>query len=260
MRITLLLLSLIVFSAHEFWLQPNKFIYKRGEAIDIRFHVGENFEGMNWKGNREKIKTLHLYYGGVSSEMSDHVGEAPGDSLQIRIYDEGNALIAFNSTNSYIELEGPKFTEYLKEDGLFNALKERADKGETDSVGREYYQRCAKTLLKIGNQTSNTFKSATTLPVDIIPDTNPYLAKAGDTLRARVFFQKNPLPGAVVKIWHREEGKTEKTELETDAEGRIAFAVKNSGQWMISAVKMVRLTDENADWQSYWGSFVWGYE
>ncbi|MEO7801455.1 MAG: hypothetical protein ABIR81_05625 [Ginsengibacter sp.] len=31
--------------AHEFWLQPQKFIYHKGENVNVRFMVGEGFEG-----------------------------------------------------------------------------------------------------------------------------------------------------------------------------------------------------------------------
>ncbi len=45
-------------SAHEFWLQPVKFNYRKGEKINIRFMVGENFEGENWTGDKSKIHEL----------------------------------------------------------------------------------------------------------------------------------------------------------------------------------------------------------
>lgn len=258
---SLLLILLILTSAHEFWLQPEKFMYKRGESVNIRFYVGENFEGENWKGNKEKINSLQLYYGGVQANISDHITGASGDSLQLNIYDEGNALIAFNSTNSFIELEPAKFTEYLKEDGLENTIRYRAEYGETDSIGREYYQRCSKTLLQIGSIQNNVFKTATTLPLDIIPQSNPYLLKDGDTLRAKLFFQKKALANGLVKIWHRAGGQSKMTNLQTDENGQVAFPVYTNGQWMISSVHMIRLDkDPRAQWQSYWGSFVWGYQ
>jgi uncharacterized GH25 family protein len=60
-------------TAHEFWLNPDKFIYKRGEKINIKFFVGEDFEGENWKGNNERIQTLKLFYGGVSDDLSGNI-------------------------------------------------------------------------------------------------------------------------------------------------------------------------------------------
>src|SRR6185503_16311644 len=105
-------------SAHEFWLNPEKFIYKRTEEVNIRFFVGENFEGENWKGNNERIKSLQIYYGEVNDDLSPVVTDEAGDSIEYSMIDEGTNLIAFNSNNSFIELEPAKFEEYLKEDGL----------------------------------------------------------------------------------------------------------------------------------------------
>lgn len=248
-------------TAHEFWLQPEKFIYKRGEPVNIHFYVGENFEGENWKGNNEKINTLDLYYGGVKVDIADHVGPASGDSIQLNIFDEGNALLAFNSTNSFIELEPGKFKEYLIEDGLNETLVYRQEHGETDSMGREFYQRCSKTLLQIGTARNTVYKTSTSLPLDIIPQSNPYQLKDGDSLRALVLFQKKPVVSAAIKVWHRAGGQTTQKDLVTDEMGMVSFPVSINGKWMISTVRMIRLeNDPKADWQSYWGSFVWGYQ
>jgi uncharacterized GH25 family protein len=256
------LFTLYIFlSAHEFWLNPDKFIYQRGEKINIKFLVGENFEGENWKGNKGKIQLLKLYYGGVSDDLSKYISEENGDSLQLAQLDEGTNLVAFNNTNTFIELEPAKFNEYLIEDGLTDAMEYRTLNNETGSMGRELYQRCAKTLIQVGNVKDKTFSVATGMPVDIIPLSNPYRLKNNDTLRVKILFQKQPLADALIKIWRRENNNTTKTNLITDANGEIIFPVSTSGKWMVSTVKMVRLPDGSpADWQSYWGSLTWGYQ
>jgi len=257
----LLLLLLVTLSSHEFWLEPEKFIYSRGEAINIRFHVGENFEGVNWKGNHSRINSLTIYYGGVQDDLSAYINDDEGDSLQLSIYDECTALIAFNSTNSFLTLEPDKFNAYLQEDGLSNAIAYRKENNETDSTGREYYQRCAKVLLQIGSQKDNAFKTPTSLPLDIIPLSNPYVLKNNDSLKVKVLFNKQPLTDALIKIWNRDKDSTSKKEISTDNNGEAVFAVSTSGKWMVSAVKMVRLqNDPQAHWQSYWGSLTWGYK
>ncbi|HEY5968216.1 MAG TPA: hypothetical protein VIU35_09560, partial [Chitinophagaceae bacterium] len=117
MKKILLIFSLLTFisslSAHEFWLNPKKFIYKRTEKVDIGFLVGENFEGENWQGNNERIRSLKLYYGGVTDDLSQFITDATGDSIEYVMLDEGTNLIAFNSNNAFIELEPSKFNEYL---------------------------------------------------------------------------------------------------------------------------------------------------
>ena len=266
----ILVFSLLTFisslSAHEFWLNPDKFIYKKGEKINIRFFVGENFEGENWKGNKEKVQSLKLYFGDVSDDLSEYIGKEAGDSLELTMLDEGTNLVTFNSSNSYIELDGIKFNEYLKEDGLTDVIEYRQQKKETDSAGREYYQRCSKTLIQVGKLKDKTFSLATDLPLDIIPLLNPYSLKNIDSLRMKILFEGIPLVNALVKTWHRLNNKTTKAEFISDDNGEIKFPVSVSGKWMVNVVKMVRREKDPksiaiaAGWQSYWGSLTWGYE
>ena len=259
--ITILLTFISSLSAHEFWLSPGKFIYKRAEKVNVSFLVGENFEGENWQGNNERIKSLTLYYGEVSDDLSPVVTEAAGDSIEYVMLDEGTNLIAFNGNNAFIELEPSRFEAYLKEDGLTNALEYRKQNNETGCTGREFYQRCAKTLLQVGEVKDMTFATATSLVIDIIPFTNPYQLKNKELFRAKIFYKNSPLANALIKVWHRVKNKTEKKELKTNSNGEIVFPVTTRGKWMISTVKIERLTDNPiADWQSYWGSLTWGYE
>src|SRR6185503_21303131 len=166
--LAILLLSFIPsLFAHEFWLNPDKFIYKRMDKVNIRFLVGENFEGENWKGNNERINSLKIYYGDVTDDLSPVVTAIAGDSIEYTMMDEGTNLIAFHSTNSFIEMEPGKFEAYLKEDGLTNALEYRNKHNENGCNGREFYQRCAKTLVQVGDIKDHTFKIPAFLPIDI---------------------------------------------------------------------------------------------
>jgi uncharacterized GH25 family protein len=259
--IFLLLTFISSLFAHEFWLNPQKFIYKRAEKVNIRFLVGEDFKGENWKGNNERIRYLKIYYGGVSDDLSQFITDAEGDSIEYVMLDEGTNLIAFNSNNSFIELESSKFNEYLQEDGLVNALEYRKKNNEMGCNGREFYQRCAKTLVQVGDVKDQTFGIATSMPIDIIPSSNPYQLNNKELFRVRIFYKGWPLPNALIKTWHRVKNKTEKKDLKTDSQGEIVFPVNTNGKWMISTVKMERLFDNPVcDWQSYWGSLTWGYE
>ena len=255
--ITLFVLPIL---AHEFWLQPEKFIYQPGENINIRFWVGEDFDGSNWSGNREKVNTLQLWLDDITDDIADQVTDEKGDSLQLNIMDEGTPMITFNSANSFIQLDSAKFNAYLKEDGLTSVLEYRAAHNENDSSGRELYQRSVKTLVQVGDKKSN-ISHPTNLPLDIIPLTNPYTAKNNDTLAVKVLFKHQPLANQLVNVWQRINGKTTKQEYQTNNKGSLGFALSTSGKWMVSTVKMVRLDkDPKADWQSYWGSCTWGYE
>ncbi len=254
--------SILLFS-HEFWLHPTKFIYQPGELITIKLLVGENYEGENWSGTSKSIENLQLHFPGTTDELSQKIGETPGDSLQFSIYEEGTCLLSYHSTNKFIELEAEKFNEYLKEDGLQNATDYRLAHHETDSVGREYYQRSVKTIFQVGTKKTSLYKKQTSLPLDIIPLQNPYELTKGSssTLTVKVLFQKKILTNQLVVVWHRLNGKTIKEEYKTNESGQLSFTVSSDGRWMVSTVKMERITnDSKVQWQSYWGSCTWGYE
>jgi uncharacterized GH25 family protein len=252
-------------TAHEFWLHPEKFIYQWGETINVRLLVGENYEGENWSGNQSSINSFKLYLGDAMDDMTDRISDSTsGDSLQFAIYDEGTYLLAYHSYNKYIELDSAKFLAYLQEDGLQNAIDYRQVNNEKDSMGREYYQRSVKTIFQVGTETSSLYKKETDLPLDIIPQQNPYGFKKSDStnlLSIKILFKKEPLTNQLIKVWQRVNNQTVKTEYRSDSLGMIQVPVATAGRWMVSTVKMERLPkDSAAQWQSYWGSCTWGYE
>src|SRR5947207_1945042 len=103
-------------SGHEFWIQPDKFIYKRGEMTNIKFLVGENFTGENWTGDKDKVNNLTLYFDDVADKkLDDNLGTNEGDSLQLVMFDEGTVMITLNTNNSFIDLDAKKFNDYLRE-------------------------------------------------------------------------------------------------------------------------------------------------
>lgn len=258
--ICLCFLPAILLPAHEFWLQPEKFICTRGETINIRFRLGENFKGENWAGNASRINSLKIYMGGAKDDLSKQLSNEKGDSLQVAMFDEGPAMVTFNSTNAFIELEPQQFNAYLKEDGLQNAMDFRATNKQADASGKELYQRSVKTLIQVGSATNDCFKQPTDLPLDIIPKNNPYTLKNNQALTVKILFNKKPLVNSSVKLWHRLRDTTMLQNLKTNQKGELSFKVHTAGKWMLSTVRMSHLdNDAKADWQSYWGSLTWGY-
>lgn len=257
----LLVLCVISVAAHEFWLQPHKFIYKKGDKAIINFRVGENFEGDNWNGNHSKINFLSFYSNGAIKDIANLISDNNGDSLTLPLTDEGTAMIVYNGLNSFIELEASKFNTYLKEDGLEDAYEYRKQHNELGDSSHEYYQRCVKTILQVGSKYDDSYKKETNLPLDIIPEINPYQLKKKQLMNVKILFNKKPLASSYVVIWQRVKNHTFKGYRQTDENGMTTFPVIKSGNWMVSTVKMIHLENNpKAQWQSYWGSCTWGYK
>ena len=248
-------------TAHEFWLEPQKFNLKKGEALKLNFRVGENFHGENWNGTRASVESLTLYYNGIKDDLESLIPEEePGDSLNLQFFDEGTGMISYHSTNKRIELAPDKFLEYLKEDGLDSAIAYREAHQETDSIGKEYYQRSVKTIFQVGKQMDKTYNISCGLPLEFIPAKHPYTLTKGQTLKLRLLYHQSPLKDVKVKVWHKLNGKVKMEEYRSNANGEIQFVPSLAGRYMVSAVHMQHIdTSMNTHWQSYWGSITWGY-
>ena len=236
--------------AHEFWLQPNKFIYKKNETASIRFLAGENFEGDNWNGNRSKVANLQYYHWKSKTDIAELLNDTTGSFVQLLLKTEGTMMVTCNTFNSFIALDAPKFNEYLTEDGLNNAIAYRQQHHETDGASREFYQRSVKTIFQVGTYTDNTFYRTTDLPLDITPLQNPY-ALQRDNITVKILFKNQPLTNYKIKLWHRENNNTTHTDVISDENGLVKFPVLKHGTWMVSAVKMETVVNNpKANWQS----------
>lgn len=256
-----LLFASVAVSAHEFWIQPDKFIYKRGETINLRFLNGENLKGRNWKGSKDDVDVLRLFFEDVSDKNLDkNLSSQDGDSLQISMLDEGTVVVSLQTKNSFRDVKANEFNNYLEENGITDVLGHRRKKGDTTKAGLENYQYNSKTILQVGSRTNNTYKQKTGLPVDIIPAEHPYSVSKDGNFKVKLFFWNEALKNTKVSVWHRIGDKISQLDFTTDKEGEIKFFLSAEGEWMVSCVKMVRLEkDLQAEWQSYHATLTWGY-
>jgi uncharacterized GH25 family protein len=246
--------------AHEFWLQPSNFFFKPGEKLFIRFMVGENFMGESWDLKRHRVEKLeHHQFSGIKN-LLDSVRDAEKHHLAVSLKNEGTQLIAMQSNNAFIEFEGVKFNEYLKEDGLEDVYAYREKTNTLTKPAKEFYSRYTKLLVQVGEKKDDVYKKVMGFPVEIIPEKNPYALRKGDPVRFKILYQGKPLFGARVKVWNRFDNRTTLQNIYTEKDGTVETRISNPGAWMVSVVKMVPSKLADADWQSYWGSLVFGVE
>ena len=257
-QIVLLLLVCMVLQAHEFWIAPDKFRVKPGETIVANFKVGENFTGEPWGLKKSRIQTLQHFHKTKTRDLKQSVQEGQKDHFEITLQEEGTHLVVMQSNNVFIALDGASFNEYLKEDGLDDAYYLREKNQQLSDSASELYSRHTKLLLQAGTRTDETYKKIVGLPVEIVPEKNPYLLKKGDPVRFKVLFNGKPYFGAKVKVWNRFENRTTVQNIYAQQNGMIETHISNPGMWMVSVVKMVPSKDPKAQWQSYWGSLVFG--
>ena len=253
-----LIIGVGLVQAHEFWLQPVNFFLKSGEHLVVSFKVGENFAGEPWDLTTHKIERLDLHHLNQSRNVRDSVAPGAKNNLSLRLREEGTHLLAMQSDNTFVGMEADKFNEYLKEDGLDEVYDQRKKTNTLTEPSKEYFVRFTKLLVQMGHKTDNTFSKIVGFPLEIVPEQNPYALKQGDAIRFKILYNGKPLFGAKVRIWNRFDSRTTIQNIYTEKNGVVETRVSNPGMWMVSVVKMVPSQQEGADWQSYWGSLVYG--
>jgi len=253
-----LLVCNLVLQAHEFWLQPAKFILKPGETLVVNFKVGENFLGEGWDLKRHRIEKLEIHQKNTIKDLKEVVTEGEKDNLKIPLTSEGTYLVLMQSNNAFSDLEAEKFNAYLKEDELDDAYAQREKTNTLNKNGTELYARYAKLLVQAGTKTDNTFRKEIGWPVEIIPEQNPYALKMGDPVQFKILYNGKPLFGAKIRVWNHYNNRTTVQNIYSQQDGMISTHISNPGAWMVSFVKMVPSKDPKADWQSYWASLVFG--
>lgn len=241
--------------AHDFWVEPSEFRPDVGSEVSLSLMVGDDFAG-------EPLPYIDEWI--VSFQVSGPDGDHPikgflGDDPAGRIapVTPGIYVVGYRSNRTHAELEPERFQTYLQSRGLEPIIEHRAERGETESPGREYFSRCAKALLEVGAAEADpTFKRELGLTLELIPEQNPYVLSAGQSLSVRLVYEGEPLPEALIIAFTRDR-PDEKQQIRTDAEGRSTVSLPRAGIWLVSAVHMIPVeADPKADWESFWASLT----
>ncbi|HEY9005952.1 MAG TPA: DUF4198 domain-containing protein [Ohtaekwangia sp.] len=255
-----LICTLSVVIAHEFWLQPLKFIYSVGEKVKINFVAGVNFIGEPLNLKRNQVESLTHYHAATVTDLKATLAEGTKDHLEFVLPEEGTHLLVMESVRTVYEQDAEKFNAELKEYGLDDVIAAREKAGAQNKPTRELYAQLTKVLVQAGAKRDDTYKKVVGFPIEIVPERNSYSLKAGDNMRFKILWNKKPLFGVRAKVWNRKEGLTTLQNIYTEQDGTIQTPISNKGTWMVSVVYTVPSKDAQADWVSYRCNLVFGVE
>lgn len=249
-----LLLAAGPLAAHDFWIQPSTFHPAPGQRVAVHLRVGDDFPGDPVPRMPERIERFVLIDpAGVAADLAGVPGTDPAGFALVP--KPGRTLLVYDSDNASVTLEAEKFEKYLADQGLERILELRRKKGQSQEPGREVYSRCSKALLKVGDGPAAGFDRLAGLPLELVPESDPYALNGGGELPVRLLYQGKPLSGALVEA--RQPGRTGKIAGRTDAQGRITLRLPAGGFWLVRSLHMIKApAGTNADWESFWASLT----
>jgi uncharacterized GH25 family protein len=247
--------------AHDYWLQPKKFVLSKDDTLVVHLYVGDRLKK---EIERELQKDMTLKFEILTDTKSVNLlDEFPDKMLPViqrKVDFEGPALILMERSYAYIELNRKDFLEYIKHDvgkKELGEIKRLLRKFPQREIEKEKYTRYIKSLIvSEGNFDSDIYKKILDQKLEIVLLNNPYKLRPGDNIEAKILFEGKPLANKTVMGYNFYEGKYFEYRARTDKEGRVKFKVKNPGLWLIRLTHILPCTNcSDADWESFWASF-----
>ena len=226
-------------AAHDFWLEPETFNVTKGNPVDVRFMIGHADNREHWALKWERVVALATHGPSGFSDRLAAIRPMFGDEkggARIEFQEEGTHVLAFESRQSFIELEAERFNGHVKKEGLSLIANDRKARGTEDQPGTEVYGRRAKLLIQVGETTTENAIRPVGQTLEIVPEKNPYALKDDEPLPVRVFFRGKPLEGATIDLQNLTLGVLPVTETKTDVEGRAVFDFAKVGVWKVNVI------------------------
>lgn len=251
-----LLLWAPALSAHDLWIEPGAFAPAPGQRVAVRLRLGQGFRGDPVPRDPKLLER----FAALGAQGETAIPGVPNTEPAgfVSFPSPGLRTLVYDSRREPVELDGPKFEEYLREEGLDKVIAVRKERGQSAAPGREVFSRCAKALVAVGGKAAGErgFDRVAGLPLELVPEKNPYALPGGGEIPVRLLYQGKPL--ADVLVVALQKGRAgEAVSARTDRKGRVTLRFDRPGAWLVKAVHMIPAPKEaGVDWESFWASLT----
>jgi hypothetical protein len=240
--------------AHDLYLRGNPFRLNSPGTTKVSMNLAEAFPGKEqlWRAD----KTTSFIVSGPSSTRKLENKEKGNPSVDLS--EEGTYVIGWSSSPSYITIDAAHFNEYLEAEGYMNVIKIRKETGQQNKEESEKYTRYLKTMIQVGTKHTDQYKTPLGFKIEIIPQSNPYSLKVGESLNVQVLLDGKPLPDNTLMATFDTNSKEHDVYaqvLHTDKDGNAKIQLTDPGVWLLRSNYMTELkNDPKAQWESHWAN------
>jgi uncharacterized GH25 family protein len=253
-------------AAHDFWLQPSEYWISPDALTMMTLQVGHGpFRQRSPIPARRITRFQAIAPNGAVVDLHEQLqlGQAVEDG-HFRLKNPGAYVLVLQTDDrAQSHLSSIRFNDYLKVEGLTPALEQRVRLHRMDADGSERYSRCAKSIVQVGPPRAGLLgqvSKAVGLPLEIVPEANPYDAKRSAILPVRVLYAGHALAGALVKLTNLANDASPFEVRLTDRDGRASFTMPNAGAWLLNVIWTKSLPrSEQTDFETVFSSLSFGF-
>jgi uncharacterized GH25 family protein len=255
-RFILLVISLIAGDvlAHDFWVEAHPFYTEPGKTVELSLHQGNQYVGDTLPNVVNWYNDFSIYYADKTEEVPGELGRDPAGYFTPT--QKGTYAIGYQSVFNNIKIKPDIFNKYLHEEGLDNAIALRKKNNQTTKGAYERFIRHAKVLVQSGQEFDiDNSKREFGYELELIPFTNPYQMHKGEQLTIRLHYNQQADEGTQVSAFSKSH-PDEVQKVVSNSDGLVRIKLDRVGPWLVKAVKIIALQDEEQEWQSHWASLT----
>ncbi|MEO6248154.1 MAG: DUF4198 domain-containing protein [Sphingomicrobium sp.] len=250
-------------TAHDFWVQPERYQVAVGQPLSATFQVGHGQFRQRWGNDISRIPLIVDFSASGRVDQRAAVRAGGDEDFVTTLTGPGIHVIAMQTTSALSNLPALRFNDYAKAEGLAAVIATRNQLGQNSLPGRERYSRRAKALVQVGAQTKSNSAFATRplgMKLEIVPLLNPYILGASRRLPVAVLYKNRPLANATVMLTNLAFDARPLQTVVTDARGRGTFTVPPVGDWLLNVLWSEPINgDSQADFDTTFSSLTFGY-
>ncbi|MEL7260438.1 MAG: DUF4198 domain-containing protein [Pseudomonadota bacterium] len=242
-------------TAHEFWIEAERYQVAPGESLVARFKNGEDFEGVSLAYFDRRSARFDLIRDGDMRALSPRTGNnpaldtpAPGSGLVVAVHETTPSFVTYKTWDKF-----QTFADHKDFDGW---------RAQHDALFfpappfKERYTRHAKALFAVGDGLGADARAG--LLTEFVALTNPYAPGFDGTMRVRLHYGDTLRADAQVEVFDRAPDGTVTVSLyRTDSDGVARIPVTQGHDYLFDAVVLEPSPEDvGAVWDTYWAALT----
>jgi uncharacterized protein DUF4198 len=253
------LLMVLSVSGHDLFLKLDSYFLPPDAKAKVQMLNG-TFQSSDGIVRRDRMRDVSL--------ISPDAGLSSGKSISWRDMEKittmelqtgrpGTYVVGISTKPREIDLKAAEFNDYLKHDGIPDILAKRTKDGELGKDIRERYSKHVRAIFQVGSARTEEYRTSLHYPVEIIPQSNPYSLKVGQTLSVICTLDGKPLVHQfVIAGWESANGKLHSLDARTDAKGIAGFKLIAAGKWYVKMIHMAPSNEPGINYESKWATLT----
>ena len=234
--------------AHDTWLIPDRFNITPESVVTLDLTSGMEFPKMEVGPKPERVESAKCRLAKRTLDITDKSAGPNSLRFKVELPESGVATFWVRLPPRSLELKPEEVKEYLDEVDAPEELRKQWA-GMKEKRWRESYTKHPKTFVRVGDSQSDpSWKEPVGMFLEIVPEKDPTVLRAGDDFSVRVL--KDGAPFADFALNAVSAGEKKGETRKTDAAGRVTFRLSKAGHWLFRGTDIRKSNRAETDYES----------